>query len=350
LDAFVAQRDAAAARQREENKLKTRKRHELAKEKAIAEEKDLLSGLLTAKEAAEVLSFATPGPVYKRITDNTLPFVLKHKKVYYFDPLEVEKLRVALVQEREAALKRRQAPRVPLTTDKWGSAALREQRLFKRLAAALKNPKISDSSFAAITKNIDYVKDAKRTGVARKFECKNCHTIKPYYDFYYTTHEALGRQATCVACVCAARRAHEAINSTARKKLRQKNYRQKFRVLIAGQIKQDMSSTKGEYSYFSIENIWKEINIQCGYTIDDFISWFESQFDSNMNWDNHGRGKDSYHWQMDHIIPRSTLKYTSFDDPNFVKCWSLENLRPLEATQNILQGTNLRHKARKKEI
>jgi hypothetical protein len=50
-------------------------------------------------------------------------------------------------------------------------------------------------------------------------------------------------------------------------------------------------------------------------------------------------------WQLDHIIPRSDLPYTSMEDENFKKCWALDNLRPLSAKQNLLDGVRrVRHK------
>ena len=72
-----------------------------------------------------------------------------------------------------------------------------------------------------------------------------------------------------------------------------------------------------------------------------------------MNWDNWGRfiskkwndhDKLTWTWQLDHIIPQSDLPYTSMEDDNFKKCWSLDNLRPLSAKQNYLDGINrVRH-------
>ena len=66
----------------------------------------------------------------------------------------------------------------------------------------------------------------------------------------------------------------------------------------------------------------------------------EKQFDSHMNWGNHG-----IYWHIDHIIPQSVLPYISMDDENFKICWALDNLRPLEAKQNMSDGaTRIRHK------
>jgi len=49
-------------------------------------------------------------------------------------------------------------------------------------------------------------------------------------------------------------------------------------------------------------------------------------------------------WQIDHIIPQSTFAYSSMEDEAFKKCWSLDNLRPLSAKQNYLDGVRrVRH-------
>jgi len=72
-----------------------------------------------------------------------------------------------------------------------------------------------------------------------------------------------------------------------------------------------------------------------------------------MTWNNQGvynknmwndNDSSTWTWQIDHIIPHFTFKYISIEDENFKKCWALENLRPLSAKQNLLDGvTKLRH-------
>lgn len=76
------------------------------------------------------------------------------------------------------------------------------------------------------------------------------------------------------------------------------------------------------------------------YTIDDLKKHLENQFDNKMSWDNYGT-----YWHIDHIVPHSMFKYSSMEDIEFKRCWSLNNLRPLEANQNRLDGANrIRHK------
>jgi hypothetical protein len=52
---------------------------------------------------------------------------------------------------------------------------------------------------------------------------------------------------------------------------------------------------------------------------------------------------NTWKWNIDHIIPQSKLKFDSYDHPNFLKCWSLENLRPLRADLNIKKGNRINY-------
>lgn len=90
------------------------------------------------------------------------------------------------------------------------------------------------------------------------------------------------------------------------------------------------------------------------YTVDELKAHLESQFEPWMNWNNRGTfnskiwnddDSSTWTWQIDHIVPQSIFKYASMADDNFKKCWALENLRPLSAKQNVLDGVNrIRHK------
>jgi hypothetical protein len=73
-----------------------------------------------------------------------------------------------------------------------------------------------------------------------------------------------------------------------------------------------------------------------GYTSQDLAEHLEARFTPEMTWDNYG----SY-WHIDHIIPKVHFTYTKKTDKTFLECWSLKNLQPLEATENIRKGTKL---------
>lgn len=85
------------------------------------------------------------------------------------------------------------------------------------------------------------------------------------------------------------------------------------------------------------------------YSINDLRIYIENQFEPWMNWNNQGKydpkvwkdnDSSTWVWQLDHIIPQYKLPYSSMEDENFKISWSLSNLRPLSAKQNLLDGVN----------
>jgi len=70
------------------------------------------------------------------------------------------------------------------------------------------------------------------------------------------------------------------------------------------------------------------------YTLEDLMEYLESKFKDGMSWDNYGR----IGWEIDHIIPVSSFNFTSYEDKEFKQCWSLENLQPLWAKENLSKG------------
>lgn len=114
----------------------------------------------------------------------------------------------------------------------------------------------------------------------------------------------------------------------------------KLRILVSSSvlkfIKSNGSSKGGESSIKYLT-----------YTIQELKEHLEKQFEPWMTWNNQGKydrkiwdDNDSatWTWQIDHIIPQSLLPYTSMEEENFKKCWSLENLRPYSAKQNLIDG------------
>jgi len=75
---------------------------------------------------------------------------------------------------------------------------------------------------------------------------------------------------------------------------------------------------------------WEEL---VGYTVEELKIHLEKQFDKNMSWSNYG----SY-WEIDHIKPRFLFSYSKPEDNDFKKCWSLDNLRPLQKNINRRNG------------
>lgn len=51
-----------------------------------------------------------------------------------------------------------------------------------------------------------------------------------------------------------------------------------------------------------------------------------------MSWENYGE------WHIDHIIPDSWFNYSSTEDDEFKKSWSLDNLQPMWGKENQSKG------------
>lgn len=66
-----------------------------------------------------------------------------------------------------------------------------------------------------------------------------------------------------------------------------------------------------------------------GYTLADLMRHLEAQFVNGMAWDNRSD------WHIDHIIPLSSFKFETPEDPDFKAAWALTNLRPLWAKDNL---------------
>lgn len=67
-----------------------------------------------------------------------------------------------------------------------------------------------------------------------------------------------------------------------------------------------------------------------GYTVDELMDHLEAKFVSGMSWENYGK------WHVDHIKPCALFDQS--DKAQFDECWSLSNLQPLWAAENISKG------------
>jgi hypothetical protein len=69
------------------------------------------------------------------------------------------------------------------------------------------------------------------------------------------------------------------------------------------------------------------------YSLTDLIVHLESKFEPGMSWGNYGNG-----WHIDHVIPDSWFTYSFVEDQGFKDCWTLNNLQPMWALENIRKG------------
>ena len=74
-----------------------------------------------------------------------------------------------------------------------------------------------------------------------------------------------------------------------------------------------------------------------GYTLMDLKKHLEKKFLPGMSWDNWGING----WHIDHKIPISAFNFTDPSHTDFKRCWSLKNLQPLWAFDNISKNDKL---------
>jgi len=72
-----------------------------------------------------------------------------------------------------------------------------------------------------------------------------------------------------------------------------------------------------------------------GYSPEELIQHLESRFQPGMSWGNYGS------WHIDHIIPDSRFQYSSMCEDGFKHSWSLGNLQPLWAYDNLRKSNKI---------
>lgn len=105
----------------------------------------------------------------------------------------------------------------------------------------------------------------------------------------------------------------------------------KMRMYVGTRIRVAMVKLNG----IKNNSVWKHLP----YTPKDLKDHLEKQFEPWMNWNNYGNGIGC--WNIDHVIPQSHLPFDTFEDTNFLKCWCLENLRPLSSVENIKKSNKI---------
>ena len=104
--------------------------------------------------------------------------------------------------------------------------------------------------------------------------------------------------------------------------------------------KYSLGEIKNHYSVAKINfliGLISVLSLQCdrlivGYSLDELMIHLESLFEEGMTWENYGD------WHIDHRIPKSWFNFETINDPEFIKCWDLNNLKPMWASENIAKG------------
>ena len=177
-------------------------------------------------------------------------------------------------------------------------------------------------------------------------KCNKCGIVKPLTEFHKRTSAKDNHRGTCKECLKEPNREYRKKNREKRRAYNEqwnKDNRDKYLATRKRNNKKLRTCPIFRLSESVSSMVRKRIRKQgdstfqhLPYTVGDLREHLENQFDDNMTWENYG----SY-WHIDHIYPQSLLPYDSFQHPNFLKCWSLDNLQPLEGSENIRKSNKV---------
>lgn len=167
-------------------------------------------------------------------------------------------------------------------------------------------------------------------------ECTKCSQVKAHADFPPNKNSPWGIGCYCRACQRVLNKACYEKNKPARRAAEKKRLEKcpavhmKYRLL--GLVRKAIDRHALERPVSSVtREFWKAV----GYTRHELAEHLEQQFLPGMTWENRSE------WHIDHIVPVSYFRPTSFEDPKFLVCWGLNNLRPLWAADNIRKRDSL---------
>ena len=160
--------------------------------------------------------------------------------------------------------------------------------------------------------------------------CSKCKLEQNIENFCKDSKSKDGRQSNCKSCKAIQIREYYKLNPNKRPKRKkekslEKYYKNKVNMNFSRRMRKSLNSLKNGMSWESL----------VGYTIIDLKEHLEKQFTDGMTWENYGE------WHIDHVKPICKFNINSVDCEDFKTCWSLDNLQPLWAIDNLKKGGNL---------
>lgn len=118
-----------------------------------------------------------------------------------------------------------------------------------------------------------------------------------------------------------------------------KQYYRRYRTDIKFRLNRLMSSAiRQSLKYKSTSKNGRPWESFVNFTLEKLIAHLESLFQDGMTWDNQDN------WHIDHIKPISLFNFESVNDSEFKECWSLDNLQPLWAGDNLRKSNKYQFK------
>jgi len=121
-------------------------------------------------------------------------------------------------------------------------------------------------------------------------------------------------------------------SATAKKARKTKNVKAKKRYANDPVFRLGKQMGSAIYRALAGRKKWRKWEQLVGYTCEDLVAHMVSLFEDGMTLENYGE------WHIDHRKPVSWFNYETAKDQEFKECWSLENLKPMWASENCSKG------------
>lgn len=155
--------------------------------------------------------------------------------------------------------------------------------------------------------------------------CSKCKETKNSNCFCKCRKSKDGLQSQCKTCKIESVKKSPSTKKYKKSKEYALNYYHKTKVArnISRRIRQSLSKTRKSKSW----------TLLVEFSLEELKVHLEKLFTSEMSWDNYGKL-----WHIDHIRPIASFNIQTEGDEEFKKCWSLDNLQPLLAIDNLKKG------------
>ena len=172
--------------------------------------------------------------------------------------------------------------------------------------------------------------------------CKKCDLRKPSSEFPKCRHNGLQHQ--CKKCVNARKlnwRVRTKYRTDKKYELEHPEIRRKAKAIY---LQKNKHLPKYKLNNTMRRTIWNMLRGNknrrkweklVGYSVKDLKKHLERQFIDGMSWDNYGE------WHIDHKIPVAVFNFDHPDEIDFKRCWALENLQPMWASENIAKRAKI---------
>lgn len=178
------------------------------------------------------------------------------------------------------------------------------------------------------------VKNAKNETLTEK-KCSECNLVKDISKFYKNFRCKDGYYKFCGEC-----HTNKVKNTGNNQKIKRtveymKEYNKNRNKDLSYKIRHNLRSSIRSNIKKNKSALKKGSTIKyVGCSLEFFIKWIESNFDKNMNWENHG----SY-WHLDHIKPCASYDFKKEEE--ILACFNWSNYRPCEKIENILKSNKI---------